>query len=87
MSTTEWIASENIAELPVIPAAMNFVMAISRFPMKAATTTFIVDEANFYLALEMILRLFYGFSQEINDMSHWNWLSSVSFGIDLSAFF
>jgi hypothetical protein len=33
---TEWIASETMAELPVKPAATNFVAAIARFPSIAA---------------------------------------------------
>jgi hypothetical protein len=36
VSTSEWIPSESIAELPVKPAAINLVMAIVRFPGIAA---------------------------------------------------
>jgi hypothetical protein len=36
VSTTEWIASESIAELPVTHAAMNLVAAISILPTRAA---------------------------------------------------
>ena len=36
VSTTEWIASLNIAELPVAAAAANLVAAISEFPASAA---------------------------------------------------
>jgi hypothetical protein len=43
VSTTEWMPSESMAELPVIKAAINFVMAISVLPSKAAIITF-VDE-------------------------------------------
>ena len=41
MSTSEWIASLNIAELPVNAAAANFVTAISEFPASAAKITFL----------------------------------------------
>ncbi len=33
MSTTEWIPSESMAELPVKAAAKNLVMAIREFPI------------------------------------------------------
>jgi hypothetical protein len=36
VSTTEWIPSVSIAELPVKADAINFVTAIKRFPMIAA---------------------------------------------------
>jgi hypothetical protein len=36
VSTTEWMPSESIAELPVNAAATNFVVAIRRFPIIAA---------------------------------------------------
>jgi hypothetical protein len=36
VSTTEWIASETIAELPVIEAAMSLVKAIAMLPSSAA---------------------------------------------------
>ena len=36
VSTAEWMPSDNIAELPVKKAAVNFVAAIRRFPMIAA---------------------------------------------------
>ena len=35
VSTTEWIPSEIIAELPVNPAATNLVAAIARFAASA----------------------------------------------------
>src|SRR5262245_64129035 len=38
VSTTEWIASENIAELPVMNAAVNLVAAMARLPAMAAIT-------------------------------------------------
>jgi hypothetical protein len=31
VSTAEWIPSDNIAELPVMPATMNLVTAIATF--------------------------------------------------------
>src|SRR6187399_1148600 len=37
-STSEWIASESIAELPVAAAATNFEMAMARLPPTAART-------------------------------------------------
>src|SRR5665647_798434 len=40
VSTREWIPSEIIAELPVIAAATNLIVAIARFPMIAATIAF-----------------------------------------------
>ena len=36
VSTSEWIASDSIAELPEKYAAMNFVIAIARFAAMAA---------------------------------------------------
>src|SRR5690606_7612241 len=39
VSTVEWTPSLIIAELPVIAAAMNLVIAIARLPQSAATTT------------------------------------------------
>ena len=45
VSTTECIASENIAELPVIAVATNFVVATIRLPIKAAMMTFLDTEA------------------------------------------
>ena len=36
VSTSEWIASLSIAELPVMAAAANFVAATSRLPTRAA---------------------------------------------------
>jgi len=41
VSTTEWIASENIAELPVKAAATNLVIATIRLPVSAAMMTFL----------------------------------------------
>jgi hypothetical protein len=38
VSTIEWMPSESIAELPVIPATTNFVTAIPRFDAMAAYT-------------------------------------------------
>ena len=38
VSTIEWIPSESIAELPVMPATTNFVTAIARFDAMAAYT-------------------------------------------------
>ena len=38
MSTSEWIASDSTAELPVIAAATNFATAMARFPAIAAFT-------------------------------------------------
>ena len=38
VSTSEWIASDSMAELPEKAAAKNFVLAIARFPSIAATT-------------------------------------------------
>src|SRR5439155_16395385 len=43
VSTSEWIASLTIAELPVRPAAANFVRATRTLPSKAAYTTFFDD--------------------------------------------
>ena len=40
VSTREWMPSEIIAELPVIAAATNLMVAIARFPMIAATIAF-----------------------------------------------
>ena len=45
MSTTEWIPSDNIAELPVMLAATNFVMEISALPINAAIIIFFDPEA------------------------------------------
>ena len=45
MSTTEWIPSDNIAELPVMLAAINFVMEISAFPISAAIIIYFDPEA------------------------------------------
>jgi hypothetical protein len=39
--------SENIAELRVMKAAMNFVTAISALPIRAAKMTFFEPEATF----------------------------------------
>jgi hypothetical protein len=36
VSTSEWIASDSIAELPVNAEAVNFVMAIRELPISAA---------------------------------------------------
>ncbi len=44
MSTIEWMASENIAELPVVAAAKNLVTAINAFPARAAKITFFEEE-------------------------------------------
>src|SRR6476661_1840378 len=44
VSTSEWIPSESIAELPVKPAAMNFVIAIAKLPAIAAYTA-LLDSA------------------------------------------
>ena len=41
MSTTEWMPSLIIAELPVMAPAMNLMTAIARLPMIAATTAFL----------------------------------------------
>src|SRR5262249_54022272 len=38
LSTTEWIPSENSAELPLAAAAMNLVTAIARFAPNAPYT-------------------------------------------------
>ncbi len=38
VSTVEWMPSESIAELPVIPATMNFVVAIAAFEAMAPYT-------------------------------------------------
>ncbi len=38
MSTTEWIPSEIMADEPVKMAAMNFITAMIRLPITAATT-------------------------------------------------
>ena len=45
MSTTEWIPSDNIAELPVMLAAINFVIEISALPISAAIIIFFDPEA------------------------------------------
>lgn len=45
VSTREWMPSENIAELPVRLAAMNFVMAIRVLPTRAARITFLLPDA------------------------------------------
>lgn len=36
VSTVEWTASESIAELPLMNAAMPFVTATSKLPVRAA---------------------------------------------------
>jgi hypothetical protein len=41
VSTSEWTASLNIAELPVNTAAPSFVAATRAFPSSAAQTTFV----------------------------------------------
>ena len=38
VSTTEWMASDSMAELPVKAAAVNLVAAIARLPAMAAIT-------------------------------------------------
>ena len=45
MSTTEWMPSLIIAELPVMAPAMNLITAIARLPMIAATTAFLDSAA------------------------------------------
>ena len=45
MSTTEWMPSLIIAELPVMNPAMNLMIAIARLPMIAATTAFLDSAA------------------------------------------
>ena len=45
VSTTEWMPSLIIAELPVMPPAMNLITAIARLPMIAATTAFLDSAA------------------------------------------
>jgi hypothetical protein len=45
VSTREWIPSEIIAELPVIVAATNLVMAIRELPASAAKMTFLLPLA------------------------------------------
>ena len=45
MSTTEWMPSLIIAELPVMPPATNLMTAIARLPMIAATTAFLDSAA------------------------------------------
>ena len=45
VSTTEWMPSLIIAELPVMAPAMNLMTAIARFPMIAATTAFLDSAA------------------------------------------
>ena len=39
VSTTEWMASLNMAELPVMPEAINLVTAIRPLPARAAKMT------------------------------------------------
>ena len=39
VSTTEWMPSDSIAELPVMAAATNLVTAISALPARAARMT------------------------------------------------
>jgi hypothetical protein len=41
LSTTEWMPSDNMAELPVTPAAASFVTAMAKFAAIAATTAFL----------------------------------------------
>ena len=45
VSTSEWMPSEIIAELPVIAAAMNLMVAIARFPTIAAMIAFLDSAA------------------------------------------
>jgi len=58
VSTTEWIASENIAELPVRAAATNLVIATIRLPIRAAMMTFLDSAA---LIFRFIHRPYYCF--------------------------
>lgn len=43
VSTSEWIPSDSMAELPVKAAAMNLVIAISVLPANAANMTFVEE--------------------------------------------
>jgi hypothetical protein len=45
VSTIEWIPSDSIAELPVIKAAVNFVIAIRVLPISAAIITLVDPDA------------------------------------------
>ncbi len=45
VSTSEWMPSEIIAELPVMAPAMNLITAMAALPMIAATTAFLDSAA------------------------------------------